>query len=126
MVIFLTSSFVKYQPMHEYVPHPLNASNNFEDNLRKYWVPNTRFLIFASDPLDEKLANHLTTEMQYAFSMADFSISEVRCRCKYSVVKVVLRTEEETLVVVRTIRRRGLLVIYNQTIELVVVVREHL
>ena len=79
MVIFLTSSFVKYQPMHEYVPHPLNASNNFEDNLRKYWVPNTRFLIFASDPLDEELANHLTTEMQYAFSMAGFSISEVRC-----------------------------------------------
>ena len=26
MVIFLTSSFVKYQPMNEYVPKPLDES----------------------------------------------------------------------------------------------------
>ncbi len=79
MVLFLTSSFVKYQPMNEYVPNPLDESNHFGDNLRKYWVPNARFLIFASDPSDEALANHLTIEMQNAFSMAGCSISEIRC-----------------------------------------------
>ena len=79
MVIFLTSSFVKYQPMHEYIPHPLDESNSFGDNLRKYWISDTHFLIFASDPSDESLASHLTMEMQHAFSMAGFSISEIRC-----------------------------------------------
>ncbi len=79
MVLFLTSSFVKYQPMNEYVPNPLDESNHFGNNLRKYWVPNAHFLIFASDPSDETLANHLTIEMQHAFSMAGFSISEIRC-----------------------------------------------
>lgn len=79
MVIFLTSSFVKYQPMNEYVPKPLDESNNFGDNLRKYWVQNARFLIFTSDPSDEKMAEHMTKEMHYAFSMAGFSISEIRC-----------------------------------------------
>ena len=38
MVVFLTSSFIKYQPIKEYVPHPLDESNGFGDNLRKYWV----------------------------------------------------------------------------------------
>ena len=79
MVLFLTSSFVKYQPMNEYLPCPLDESNSFGDNLRKYWIPNAHFLIFASDPSDENLANHLTIEMQHAFSMAGFSISETRC-----------------------------------------------
>lgn len=79
MVLFLTSSFVKYQPMNEYVPCPLDESNSFGDNLRKYWVPDARFLIFVSDPSDEKMAEHMALEMQHAFSMAGFSISEIRC-----------------------------------------------
>lgn len=79
MVLFLTSSFVKYQPMNEYVPCPLDESNSFGDNLRRYWVPDARFLIFASDPSDEKMAEHMALEMQHAFSMAGFSISEIRC-----------------------------------------------
>ncbi len=79
MVIFLTSSFVKYQPMNEYVPHPLDESNGFGDNLRKYWIENTHFLIFASDPSDEEMAEHVIQEMHYAFSMAGFSIGEIRC-----------------------------------------------
>ena len=79
MVIFLTSSFVKYQPMNEYVPEPLDESNSFGDNLRKYWIDNAHFLIFTSDPSDEKMAAHMTEEMRYAFSMAGFSISEIRC-----------------------------------------------
>lgn len=79
MVLFLTSSFIKYQPMNEYVPCPLDESNSFGDNLRKYWVPDARFLIFVSDPSDEKMAEHMALEMQHAFSMAGFSISEIRC-----------------------------------------------
>lgn len=79
MITFLTSSFVKYQPQSEYVPCPLDESNHFGDNLRRYWKPDTRLLIFVSDPCDEKLATHLKTETFDAFSLADFSISEVRC-----------------------------------------------
>lgn len=79
MVQFLTSSFVKYQPMHEYAPHPLDESNSFGDNLRKYWIDNAHFLIFTSDPSDEKLSEHLILEMRNAFSIAGFSISDIRC-----------------------------------------------
>jgi len=79
MVLFLTSSFVKYQPMSEYIPTPIDESNGFGDNLRRYWKENARFLIFMSDPSDEKMAGHVTQEMQDAFSMAGFSISEIRC-----------------------------------------------
>ena len=79
MITFLTSSFVKYQSQSEYVPCPLDESNHFGDNLRRYWKPDTRLLIFVSDPCDEKLAAHLKTETLDAFSLADFSISEIRC-----------------------------------------------
>ena len=78
MVIFLTSSFIKYQPMHKYVPHPLDESNSFVDNLRKYWVPNTHFLVFASDPSDSSISEHIKRELQDAFSLSGFSIGEIR------------------------------------------------
>ena len=79
MVIFLTSSFVEYQTVNEYVPKPLDESNGFGDNLRKYWIENANFLVFASDPSDEEMADHVTKEMYYAFSLARFSIGEIRC-----------------------------------------------
>ena len=79
MVIFLTSSFIKYQPMNAYIPSPIDESNHFGDNLRKYWVPNARFLIFASDPSDTIMAEHCKRELQDAFSMSGFSIGEMRC-----------------------------------------------
>ncbi len=78
MVIFLTSSFIKYQAADSYVPHHLDESNYFGDNLRKYWVPNAHFLIFASDPSDINAPEHLTREMQDAFSLCGFSIGEMR------------------------------------------------
>lgn len=78
MVIFLTSSFIKYQPMHEYVPHPLDESNGFVDNLRKYWVPNTHFLVFASGPSDHSISDHIKHELQDTFSLSGFSIAEIR------------------------------------------------
>lgn len=92
MVIFLTSSFVKYQPMKEYVPQPLDESNGFGDNLRKYWVENSHFLIFASDPSDVEMAKHTAQEMHYAFSMADFSIREIRCFNNQSIEDYRLRS----------------------------------
>ena len=79
MVIFLTSSFVEYQTKHEYTPKQLDESNVFGDNLRKYWTENAHFLVFASDPSDEEMADHVTEEMHAAFSMAGFSIGEIRC-----------------------------------------------
>ena len=79
MITFLTSSFVKYQPFDKYIPNPLDESNHFVSNLRKYWVENTHLLIFASDPFDEKMSKHVTREMQDAFSLSNFSISEIRC-----------------------------------------------
>lgn len=43
MITFLTSSFVKFQPMEDYVPNPVDESNQFVVNLRKYWKENTNF-----------------------------------------------------------------------------------
>ncbi len=78
MVIFLTSSFVEYQPK-KYIPKPLDESNGFSDNLKKYWIDHARFLVFASDPSDEKMADHVTEEMYDAFTLAGFQIGEIRC-----------------------------------------------
>ena len=64
--------------MHEYVPHPLDESNGFVDNLRKYWVPNTHFLVFASDPSNSSISEHIKRELQDTFSLSDFSIAEIR------------------------------------------------
>ena len=79
MVIFLTSSFIKYQPMNEYIPSPIDESNYFGDNLRKYWVPNARVLIFTSDPSDTVMAEHCKRELFDAFSLSGFSIGDIQC-----------------------------------------------
>lgn len=78
MVVFLTSSFVEYQPK-KYVPKPVNASNGFVDNLKRYWPDRARFLVFACDPSDAGVADHVTEEMRDAFSLAGFFIEEIRC-----------------------------------------------
>ena len=78
MVIFLTSSFIKYQPLDTYVPTPIDESNSFGDNLRKYWVSNAKFLIFASDPSDTKYVEHIKCEMQDALSLSGCSIGDIR------------------------------------------------
>ena len=78
MVVFLTSSFIKYQTMDSYIPHPIDESNYFGDNLRKYWKDNTRFLFFSSDPSDPVFPKHLVKEMQESFELAGFSIEEMR------------------------------------------------
>ena len=78
MVVFLTSSFIKYQPADSYIPSPIDESNQFGDNLRKYWVPNTRLLIFASDPLDIPMTEQIEKELHDSFSLSGFSISETR------------------------------------------------
>lgn len=78
MVVFLTSSFVEYQPK-KYVPKPVDASNGFVDNLKRYWPDHARFLVFACDPSDAGGADHVTEEMRDAFSLAGFLIEEIRC-----------------------------------------------
>lgn len=78
MVIFLTSSFVEYQPRQEYVPKPLINANGFADNLKKYWKEQANFLVFACNPEDAEEVDHVTREMHDAFSLAGFSIGEIR------------------------------------------------
>lgn len=79
MVIFLTSSFVEYQKVTEYIPKPLNPANDFAYNLKKYWKPNSHFLIFASDPKNDALNDYVLEEMQSAFRLAKFSLAEIKC-----------------------------------------------
>lgn len=79
MVVFLTSSFIKYQPMDSYIPHPIDESNQFGDNLRKYWPKDARFLIFANNPDDTAEVEHVKQELQDAFMLSGFSIGEIRC-----------------------------------------------
>lgn len=78
MVIFLTSSFIKNQSINTYIPSPIDETNGFGDNLRKYWVPNGNFLIFSSDPSDTTMGDHQKREMLDAFSLSGFSIGEIR------------------------------------------------
>lgn len=78
MVVFLTSSFVEYQPKEGYVPKPLDESNHFGDNLRKYWKENSNFLVFTSNPLDTEMTDHTVVEMYDAFTLAGFSIGEIK------------------------------------------------
>ena len=78
MVVFLTSSFVEYQPK-KYVPKPVDASNGFVENLKRYWPDHARFLVFACDPSNAREADHVTEEMHDAFSLAGFFIEEIRC-----------------------------------------------
>lgn len=78
MIKFLTSSFVDFQPRDEYVPRPLNDTNGFGDNLRRYWVENANFLVFTSDPENYEMTNHTVREMYDAFTLAGFSIGEIR------------------------------------------------
>lgn len=78
MVIFLTSSFVEYQTAEEYIPKPLDTSNQFGENLRKYWPKNAHFLVYTSDPLDNAMTDHVTMEMQDAFSLAGFEIEQIQ------------------------------------------------
>ena len=76
MVTFLTSSFIKYQP-DSYIPLPLDESNHFVDNLKRYWIPNTHFLIFASNPSDAAASEHAKREMKDAFSLSGLPIEEI-------------------------------------------------
>lgn len=78
MVVFLTSSFVEYQPKEEYVPKPLDEFNSFGDNLRRYWKENSNFLVFTSDPQDTVMTDHVVEEMYDAFTLAGFSLGEIR------------------------------------------------
>ncbi len=77
MVVFLTSSFVEYQPK-KYVPKPVDASNGFVENLKRYWPDHARFLVFACDPSNAREADHVTEEMHDAFSLAGFFILPFR------------------------------------------------
>ena len=79
MVTFLTSSFIKYQPVNSYTPSPIDESNHFGDNLRKYWPPNARILFFSNDPEDIDGAEHSMREIRDAFSLSGFSIGEMHC-----------------------------------------------
>ncbi len=78
MITFLTSSFVEYQ-QKKYIPKPLDESNGFADNLKRYWPEHAHFLVFASDPTDKEMADRVTQEMYDAFSLAGFHVEEIRC-----------------------------------------------
>lgn len=79
MISFLTSSFVKYQRPAEYVPEAVNPAHGFVENLKKYWKSDTRFLMFASDPSDFEMNDHVVTEMYESFTKAGLAIKEIKC-----------------------------------------------
>lgn len=88
MISFLTSSFIEYQIPEEFEPKPLLNQNGFADNLKKYWKENSKFLIFANDPKDFESNDHVKKEMYYAFTLAGFSISEIRIFDDRSVINI--------------------------------------
>lgn len=79
MVIFLTSSFWDYQTVSNYTPRPLRDDNHFKENIKRYWKSNPHVLVFSSAPADAPLSDHITQEFYDAFTLADFSIGEIRC-----------------------------------------------
>ena len=78
MIAFLTSSFVEYQVKKKYEPKPIDESNGFGDNLRRYWKEKTRFLVFASDPANPDMTDHVTREMYESFTLSGFDIAEIK------------------------------------------------
>ena len=79
MIIFLTSSFLDYQTVSDYKPRPLRDDNHFKENIKRYWKPDSHVLVFSSAPADAQLSDHIAQEFYDAFTLADFSIGEIRC-----------------------------------------------
>ena len=79
MIIFLTSSFLDYQAVSDYKPRPLRDDNHFKENMKRYWKPDSHVLVFSSAPADAQLSDHIAQEFYDAFTLADFSIGNIRC-----------------------------------------------
>lgn len=79
MVIFLTSSFITFQPAEEYKPLPIADANGFCNNLRLYWKEKVNFLVIASNPDDPFGNDHVVEELYDAFMLSDFSINKIKC-----------------------------------------------
>ena len=78
MVVFLTSSFIVYQPVEKYAPKPMDESYGFGDNLRRYWKENAHVLAYASDPEGISGNDHMAQELEDAFRLSGMDIGEVR------------------------------------------------
>ena len=61
MVVFLTSSFVEYQPKEEYVPKPLDESNHFANEAVRQLAIEKYGGYEISEVLDMKTCDHCRT-----------------------------------------------------------------
>ena len=78
MILFLTSS-----PCDDNVPEGvdlpciLNENNWFVENMREYWIPDTKCLIIAADPENYELNDEMAETFFNAFNYHDLTISEM-------------------------------------------------
>ena len=78
MIIYLTSDpGTVYKEDCEDKGLGLNKDNGFVDSLKKYWKDNSKVLIFASDPFDEKMNKENVAFVKQAWPYSGLTISKV-------------------------------------------------
>ena len=78
MKLFLTSSIRdNYEDNGIRIPCTLDESNNFLNNLRRYWPINPKCLIISSDPENEDINDYFKGIFEQAFKMSNFELSKI-------------------------------------------------
>lgn len=78
MIIYLTSDpGTVYKDDCEDRGLGLNMDNGFVDSLKQYWKENSKVLIFASDPYDEKMNNENVAFVKQAWPYSGLTVSKV-------------------------------------------------
>jgi len=78
MITFLTSSFFVNTDGDVSKPESLDSSFDFVENLRFFWKQNSNMVIFASDPEDSAMSEHLSENIHMVFTDAGLMIKEIR------------------------------------------------
>lgn len=78
MKLFLTSSIRdNYEENGIRVPCALDESNNFLNNLRRYWPTNPKCLVISSDPENDVVNDSFKEIFKQAFKMSNFELDKI-------------------------------------------------
>ena len=78
MVIFLISSLTEYYSGDGYGARPVYETNGMARRLGRYWKKDSRILLFAADPDDQKGNDLYRRKIEDALKLSGFSLDEIR------------------------------------------------
>ncbi|MDD5956308.1 MAG: EAL domain-containing protein [Lachnospiraceae bacterium] len=78
MVIFLISSLTEYYSGDGYGARPVYETNGMAERLGRYWRKDSRILLFAADPDDQKENDLYRRKIGDALKLSGFSLDEIR------------------------------------------------